>query len=131
MIIGIGTDLVSIQRIEAVYHRFGHRFMTRILTDAERAQFYLTQKPAILLAKHFAAKEAAVKALGTGFRQGITWQGVSMTHTDLGAPQLRWFGKAKTRYQALGGVQTWLSLSDDLAYVFATVILERPHYLPS
>ena len=93
MIVGVGTDIVQINRIEETLERLGEAFVARILTPAERLEFQSSANPHRLLAKRFAAKEAVGKALGTGIGQGISWQHIEITHNDIGAPSLRLSGR--------------------------------------
>lgn len=119
---GIGTDIVQIKRITtAVERQTG--FAARILTPRELEQFHAAREPARLLAKRFAAKEACLKALGTGLAQGMSWQDIEITHTDLGQPVLVLTGAAKTRADALGVQNTNVSISDEMDYAIAFVVL--------
>src|SRR5258708_40375395 len=86
MIMGIGTDVCSIQRIEKILERFGDRFVKRILTPSERARYARTRDKAGHLAKRFAAKEAFAKAIGTGVHAPFTWQSISLTRDARGKP---------------------------------------------
>jgi holo-[acyl-carrier-protein] synthase len=89
MILGIGTDMVDVRRIEKLLHRFGDRFVCKIFTPQERAYCLKQHHPAAAFAKRFAAKEAALKALGTGLRAGITWQDFDVGNDKNGKPCLR------------------------------------------
>lgn len=124
MIHGIGTDIVHIPRIQTSLDRFGARFSSRILSQAEHAEFIQSAHPAAFLAKRFAAKEAAVKALGTGFSQGIGFHDVAVAHDPLGRPLLRFAGQMEIRCRQRGIRAAHLSLSDDTGYAVAFVILE-------
>ncbi len=90
----------------------------------EWAQFQQVKDPARWLAKRFAVKEAASKALGTGFRQGLSWQHIELGHDALGRPEIYWHGVMQQRLAA-DGIKSWVSLSDEQDYVLATVLLER------
>jgi holo-[acyl-carrier protein] synthase len=125
MVVGIGTDLVKLERIEASLARFGSRFARRILADGEFQSFQVHPRPALLLAKRFAVKEAAGKALGTGIGQGIRWQDIYLEHTELGAPLLCLEGKAKQRADQLGVGQMHVSISDEIGLAMAFVVLSR------
>ena len=95
MIIGIGTDIIDIRRIEKVLARHGARFLKRVFTEEERA--YAERRPrnfAATLAKRFAAKEACAKALGTGLGQGVSWQDIGVVRGKFGPPSLKLKGKA-------------------------------------
>lgn len=127
MILGIGTDLVEIERLERAYSRHGSRLLARVLSDRERSAMppVHTARFAAWLAKRFAAKEAAVKALGTGFRDGITLHDIETQHTVLGAPVLHFSGAARQRFESLGGRIAHLSLSDERQHALAFVIIEN------
>jgi holo-[acyl-carrier protein] synthase len=125
VIVGLGTDIIDIKRIRDSYEQFSTQFVDRILNETERKRFTEKSDPARYLAKQYAVKEAASKALGTGFREGIGWHDIQVEHDDLGAPKLTFAGKAQARYQALGCQHAWLTLSDEKQYVVATVILEK------
>lgn len=122
MIIGLGTDIVEIARIEKIFTSFGEHFLHKILTSNERSSL---QKPRFeTIAGFFAAKEAAVKALGTGFMYGISAKMVEVAHTDAGAPYLHFYGVAAERLATLSVKHTFLSISHERHYAVATVILE-------
>lgn len=125
MILGIGTDIVHISRIRSSCERLGRRFAQRILTPEELQQWDSHSRPEVFLAKRFAVKEAASKALGTGISQGVSWQHISMTHTELGAPLLLLTGQAQQRAQQLGMNHSHLSLSDEVDMVVAFVVIEQ------
>lgn len=86
MILGIGNDIVEIVRIEGILQRYPEKFLQRVFTSYEQEYCLKRQKPALHLAGRFAAKEAVVKALGTGFRQGITWLDIEVNQDPLGKP---------------------------------------------
>ena len=91
MIGGIGTDIIQISRVEATLGRLGDRFAQRILRPIEFARFQNHGSPARFLAKRFAAKEAAAKALGTGIGRGLSWQHIEIASNENGAPELLFF----------------------------------------
>lgn len=125
MIIGIGTDLVKLSRIEASITRFGDKFARRILSPQEFALYQAHKAPQLLLAKRFAVKEAAGKALGTGIGQGVSWHDISIEHTDIGAPKLCLSGRA-AQYAAEQGVTSQhVSISDEVGLAMAFVVLSR------
>ncbi len=125
MIVGIGTDIVHASRIKATCERLGQRFAERILT-AEELQLWLShRRPEVFLAKRFAVKEAASKALGTGIGQGVSWQHISLAYTELGAPLLVLTGQAEQRAQQLGVSRSLVTLSDEVDTVVAFVVLEQ------
>ena len=124
MILGIGTDIVSIGRIEKTLERFGERFVQRILTPLERARFERTKSRAGYFAKRWAAKEAFSKAIGSGIHPPFTWQSISVGNNAKGAP-LVIPDAAMARYLAgLGVVRSHVSLSDDDEFAVAFVVLE-------
>ncbi len=123
MIVGIGTDLLEVERmVKALARTPG--LAKRILTPLEQQQFGLAKQPARFLAKRFAAKEAAVKALGTGIGRGISWQHIEISHDALGKPLLQFSGAALQHAEALQVAGVHLSYSDEQAYVVAFVVLE-------
>ncbi|MBV0933538.1 holo-ACP synthase [Marinobacterium weihaiense] len=123
MIVGIGTDLLEIARIEQALARTP-RLPARILTPTELGAYARHPRPVLFLAKRFAAKEAAVKALGTGIGRGISWQHFAVNHDPLGRPLLQVQGAAAEHAQALGITDWHLSYTDERAYVSAFVIAE-------
>ncbi|HDZ56116.1 MAG TPA: holo-ACP synthase [Pseudomonas xinjiangensis] len=122
MIVGIGTDLVLVSRIEAVLGRQGDRFAERILTEVELQRFRAHNQPARYLAKRFAAKEAILKALGTGLAKGMSWQDMQIDNDELGAPLVRLSGAALQRLEEGGGGRMLLSLSDEREQALAFVV---------
>lgn len=122
MIRGIGTDLVLVGRIEAALGRQGDRFARRILTEAEWHRFTVHKQPARYLAKRYAAKEAVLKALGTGLAQGMSWQDIQIDNDSLGAPLVFLSGVAAERLQQGGGGKMLLSLSDEREQALAFAI---------
>lgn len=121
MIIGIGTDLVKISRMQANLQRWGRRFAEKILSVEELHEF--SENDAHFLAKRFASKEAAAKALGTGIRNGIYLRDIYISHTDLGQPQLCFRGEALETMKNKGINHSYVSLSDEMDYALAFVIL--------
>jgi holo-[acyl-carrier protein] synthase len=101
MIIGIGTDLVDIRRIERTIQRHGDRFLARVFTDAERARAGRRVDVVETYAKRFAAKEACAKALGTGFRRGVFFRDIGVVNLPSGKPTLQLAGGAQARLQAI------------------------------
>lgn len=128
-IVGLGTDIVEIARIEQSLTR-SPALVKRVLTPAERA-IYATlaenhpANAARYLAKRFAAKEAAAKALGTGIGRGVSFQHLSVSNNADGAPQLALSDYAAELATQMGVSHIWLSITDEQAYAAATVILER------
>jgi holo-[acyl-carrier protein] synthase len=125
MIYGIGTDIISIQRIEAALTRHGERFAAKILSDDELQAFQQSARPAHFLAKRFAAKEAAAKAFGTGFRDGLHLRHISVTHDPLGKPGLAFSDQAELLKDRLGIGESYLSVSDEERYAVAFVTLVK------
>ncbi len=128
MIIGIGTDLIEIDRIENLITRHKDRFMRRVFTPHEMATAMALSRPGPSFAKRFAAKEAFVKALGTGFSQGILLTEIEVYNEITGKPQVRVHGTAKQILsQRLQGYQKeilHLSLSDTKTQALAFVVIE-------
>ncbi len=124
MIFGIGTDIVEISRIEALWARYGERFAARVLSEQELAEYPTSPNIPRLLAKRFAAKEALAKAAGSGMRHPVGFQRISVTHDGLGKPVLL-FDKVLRDYLAqLGVTGHHLSISDEHDMVVAFVVLE-------
>jgi holo-[acyl-carrier protein] synthase len=101
MIIGIGSDLIDVRRIEKVIERHGDRFLDRIFTDTERARAERRAKRTETYAKRFAAKEACSKALGTGIRAGVWWRDMGVVNLPSGRPTMALTGGALARLQAI------------------------------
>ena len=123
MIFGIGTDIVGIARIEAALARHGERFAQRILADEEWAAYQQAGQPARMLAKRFAAKEAAAKAFGTGFSGGLSLRHIAIRHDARGRPLLSFHGQAEVFCRTQGIGQSYLSISDEHDYAIAFVTL--------
>ena len=101
MIIGIGSDVTDIRRIEKVIDKHGERFLARIFTDTERARAERRAKSSATYAKRFAAKEACAKALGTGMRKGVWWRDMGVVNLPSGRPTMKLTGGALKRLQAI------------------------------
>lgn len=128
MIVGIGSDLCSIERIQKSLDRFGERFVTRVFTETERAKAERrTLTRAATYAKRFAAKEAFSKAVGTGFRRGVFMKDIGVVNAPSGAPTLALSGGARARLDALTppghAIEVHLTLTDDHPWAQAFVIL--------
>jgi holo-[acyl-carrier protein] synthase len=127
MIIGIGSDIVDIRRIEQTLARFGDRFLERIFTDVERAKAGSRTNAIATYAKRFAAKEACAKALGTGFRRGVFFRDLGVVNLPGGKPTLALTGGAAERLAALtpAGMtaQIDLTLTDEYPLAQAFVII--------
>ncbi len=128
MILGIGSDLSDIRRIQGSLDRFGERFTHRVFTEIERARSERKSDRAASYAKRFAAKEACAKALGTGMRRGVFWRDMGVVNLRSGAPTLALTGGAATRLAEITpeGLRAviHLSLTDELPYAQAFVIIE-------
>jgi holo-[acyl-carrier protein] synthase len=122
MILGLGTDLVAISRLESILARHRDRFLERVFTPTERAECLDRARPASHLAARLAAKEAAMKALGTGWGQGVHWKNIEVHSTGRHPPRLTLHGAARQQADRQGVRQTLLSLSHDGDYAIAVVI---------
>lgn len=125
MIAGIGVDLATVSRVSRVHKKFGDRFARRILNPVEWDTYSHHHNPARFLAKRFAVKEAAVKALGTGERHGVLLKDFYLQHDDLGKPILKVSGKASVRCERQGITHFWVSITDEGDTVAAFVVLEQ------
>ncbi len=123
LIHGIGTDIVRIARMEANVARYGARFAQRVLAPEEMTEYESSREPARFLAKRFAAKEAAVKALGTGFSQGVGLRDIAVSHEAAGRPFLVYSGGAGRLRDTLGIRESHLSIADEREYAIAFVTL--------
>ena len=123
MVKAIGTDIVTIDRISAAVERGGERFVQRILTPFEQRQYAARGHSDSYLAKRFAAKEAAAKALGTGIGRGVSWQHMQIENDDNGAPVLVLTGPAAERQAQLGSRQAHISIADETDRAIAFVVL--------
>lgn len=129
MILGLGSDIVDIRRIEAVLARHGDRFIERVFTPLERAKaMRRTERiQAATFAKRFAAKEAAAKALGTGFRQGVFFSDLGVVNLPSGQPTMQMTGGAALRLKAMTppGMRAAvaLTMTDEYPYAYAQMII--------
>jgi len=128
MILGIGSDLTDIRRIESTLNRFGDRFLERCFTEIERRKAQSRSVAGPTLARRFAAKEACAKALGTGLRRGVFWRDMGVVNLPSGQPTLRLTGGAAERLAVMtpGGMEAviHLSMTDDPPYAQAFVVIE-------
>lgn len=128
MILGIGTDLANIERIQAVLDRFGDRFRNRVFTEVEQAKSERRLDVAGTYAKRWAAKEACSKALGTGLRMGIAWKDMSVSNLRSGQPVMHVTGWAKERLDRMTPVGheavIHVTLTDDHPWAHAMVLIE-------
>lgn len=127
MIIGLGSDLIDIRRIEKTLERYGERFIARLYTEVERKKSEGRHQRAASYAKRFAAKEACAKALGTGFRKGVFWRDLGVVNLSSGKPSLKLTGGALKRLQEITPAgyeaQIDLSITDDFPLAQAIVII--------
>lgn len=124
MIVGTGVDIVEIPRIEQALERHGERFARRLYTPGEIAYCERFKNRAERYAARFAVKEATFKALGTGWRNGVQWLDVEVTHQPSGKPELSLRGRAEQLARELGVTRTAVSISHTDRYVVAQVIFE-------
>ena len=125
MIFGIGTDIVRVKRMQENIDKFGDKFAERILSDEELEEYHRYAEPSRLLAKRFAAKEAASKAMGTGFRDGITLKQIFITHDNLGKPILNFSELANAFLTKNKIIESHVSISDEQDYAVAYVTLVK------
>ena len=136
MILGIGSDLIDIRRIEKTLERYPERFVNRIFTETERRKSERRTNRAASYAKRFAAKEACSKALGTGFRRGVFWRDLGVVNLKSGKPTMSLTGGAKEQLNTLvpdGMVaQIDLTITDDFPLAQAVVIISAvPREMPA
>jgi len=128
MIIGLGSDLCDIRRVEKTLERFGARFIDRVFTPEEKRKAESRAHPAATFAKRFAAKEACSKALGTGFSRGVFLKDIGVTNIRSGAPTLRLTGGALRRLQEITpeghDVRIHVTLTDEAPIAMAVVMIE-------
>jgi holo-[acyl-carrier protein] synthase len=127
MIIGLGSDIVDMRRIEKTLERFGDRFIQRIYTATEQRRSERRIKRAASYARRFAAKEACAKALGTGFRRGVYWRDLGIVNLPSGKPSMKLTGGALKRLEELTpagmAAQIDLSITDDEPLAQAIVLI--------
>ncbi len=119
---GLGLDIIEIARIERIWGRYGSRFASRILHPGELAA--LPESPVLFLAGRFAVKEAASKALGTGFAHGVTPVDMETVREQSGAPALRLHGAAARRMAEIGASRVYVSITHSRGVAAAVVVLE-------
>lgn len=125
MIIGIGTDLCDVRRIEKALKRFGRRFVERLYVETEQAQAERRPRPASSYAQGFAAKEACAKALGTGFREGVFWRDMVVANHPSGKPYMILSGGARKRLESLvpPGMEACIDVSQTNEYPMAQAVV--------
>jgi len=124
MIFGIGTDVLQMSRVEGVYGRFGDRFVDRLLMPEELELFRWTKNPVRFLAMRFAAKEAIVKALGTGFANGMWIRDSGIRPNRLGRPDVIWSARGRRLCERFGVGRGHVSLTDEAGLIVAMAVLE-------
>ena len=124
MIVGVGTDLVAVARMAAACERRGASLAERLLHEDELRIWAAHKDPVRWLAKRFAAKEALLKALGTGLRRGLSWRDIAVLPDELGRAEVFWFGAGAARLEHMGGCRTHVSISDEKDYVLSFAIIE-------
>jgi holo-[acyl-carrier protein] synthase len=124
MITGIGIDVVQNDRLRDSIQRFGDRFLNRIYTEREIEYCKKCAQPEIHFAARFAAKEAAFKAIGTGWAAGVKWKDVEVERMPSGKPELRLYGEALARAESAGATRFYVSLTHDQLVSCAVVVLE-------
>ncbi|WP_315360620.1 holo-ACP synthase [Neisseria bacilliformis] len=125
MIHGIGTDIVLEKRIAALYKKHGRAFAERVLHPAELPEFEAAARPAALLAKRFAAKEAAAKAIGTGIRGAVSFRNIGISHNAKGKPETLFAPPLQAFLDELGIARVHISISDDSGTVTAFAVAEK------
>lgn len=125
MIVGIGTDIVAIARMERPVARYGERFAQRVLAASELADYRAARDKPRFLAKRFAAKEALAKALGTGFSGGVALHEIAVTHDKAGRPLLSLSGRTRAVADAAGIAAALLSIADERDHAIAFVTLTK------
>lgn len=125
MVFGVGTDIVQIQRIDDAWNRFGEHFSSRLLLDDEQSLFETTKRPVRFLAMRFAIKESVVKAMGTGFANGMWIRDVGMVPNKLGQPQIIYSDRGKAVCRRLGIGDGHVSVTDEAGLVVAMAVLMK------
>ena len=125
MIFGIGVDVLEAARIKKVYDRYGQHFVDRLLLPGERAQLARTKRTERFLAMRFAAKEAIVKAMGTGFAHGIWIRDVGVVQNDWGRPEVVYSARGEKVRRKLGIGAGFVTLTDEAGLIVAVAVLEK------
>lgn len=125
MIVGTGLDMARVDRIRAAVGRHGKRFLERVFTSREIAYAESKANRFERYAARFAAKEAGMKAIGTGWRRGVTWHDFEVINLSTGRPTLQLHGRARIVADELGAATIWLSLTHTEEFAVAHVILEN------
>lgn len=124
-VIGIGTDIIDIERIESMAEKAKLRLAQRILTDDEMNTYQLNKQPNRYLAKRWSAKEATAKALGTGIADGVSFQHIKISSKSTGQPMLHLSDRALEIATKLGATTWFISISDEAKYATAFVVLSN------
>ena len=124
-IFGIGTDLVNINRVQRLYDKYGQKFVDKILLPEEKKLLQSHTNPVKFLANRFAGKEAAAKAFGTGFSQGVNWKDIGVTRHRSGQPKLLFSKRIKALIAEKEILSAHISLTDDHPWAAAVVVLEK------
>jgi holo-[acyl-carrier protein] synthase len=125
MIFGIGVDVLESRRVDDVYGRYGERFVERLLMPAEREQLARTRRPQRFLAMHFAAKEAIVKAMGTGFAHGVWIRDIGVVQNAWGRPEIVYSERGESVRRVLGIGAGYVTLTDEAGLIVAVAVLLR------
>jgi holo-[acyl-carrier protein] synthase len=125
VIFGIGTDVVQVARVQAIFDRHGEHFVRRLLMPDEEIAFRSYKRPVRFLAMRFAAKEAIVKALGTGFAHGVWIRDVGIAANAWGRPEVIWSERGRTLRDSLGAGEGHVTLTDEAGLVVAVAVLMR------
>jgi holo-[acyl-carrier protein] synthase len=125
MIYGIGIDVLKAERVQRVLEKYGERFVGHLLLPEERAQLERTARPGRFLAMHFAAKEAIVKAMGTGFAHGVWIRDVGLVQNEWGRPEVVYSARGAKVRDGLGIGEGHVTLTDEAGLVVAVAVLMR------
>lgn len=125
MIFGVGIDIVELSRIQSAYERFGEKFARRILMEEEMELYHRSKRGVRFLAMRFAGKEAAVKAMGTGFAHGVWLRDVGIVNNDRGRPLIIWSPRGRRVCERLGIGGGYVSLTDEAGLIMAFAVVEK------
>jgi len=124
MIKSIGTDIIELDRVARVHFEHGRRFLQKLFTDEEQAYFARWADPVPRVAGRFAAKEAVMKALGTGWSNGVRWRDIEVARLPSGAPEVRLHGRCREIFESLGASRIHCTITHSRDYAMAVVIFE-------